>query len=134
MSGDEEAVLAANAAFYAAFDRCDIDAMDAIWARSSLAACVHPGWRPLRGRAEVMASWRAILLGPGAPSIRCAQPSAHACGDTAFVVCVEKLPGGDLVASNFFVREDSAWKLLHHHAGPIARGDEEETPPSDLLN
>jgi argininosuccinate lyase len=37
------------------------------------------------------------------------------------VLCEEELDGGALAASNFFVREDGAWRLAHHHAGQIVR-------------
>ena len=45
MIPDEHAVLAANAAFYRAFAERDVDAMDALWARSIPVACIHPGGR-----------------------------------------------------------------------------------------
>jgi hypothetical protein len=51
----------------------------------------------------------------------------------AFVVCVETLSGGRLAATNVFVREGGEWRIVHHHAGPIApgrdSGDDDEPPP-----
>lgn len=126
---DVEAVLAANAAFYRAFDERDVAAMDALWARHLPVGCIHPGWQALAGRHAVMASWRGILENPEAPAIACTQPTAHVLGDTAFVVCTERLEESQLVATNLFAREDGAWKLVHHHAGPIARDFDEATPP-----
>ncbi|MGZ6143807.1 MAG: nuclear transport factor 2 family protein [Myxococcales bacterium] len=112
-------VLAANAAFYAAFARRDAAAMDELWARDAPVACLHPGWEPLLGRDAVVHSWRGILLGGGAPpSIRCEQPIAHLAGGTAFVICSEIVPGGALVATNVFVHERGAWRMVHHHASP----------------
>ena len=126
-------VLAANAAFYRAFADRDVDAMDALWAQDARVACVHPGWQALHGRDAVMDSWRSILDSPDAPEIACSNASVHASGDTAFVVCVESLEGGRLVATNVFVREAGEWRMVHHHAGPIARGrdtgDGDEPPP-----
>jgi hypothetical protein len=29
--------------------------------------------------------------------------------------------GAELCATNVFAREDGAWKLVHHHAGPVLR-------------
>ena len=134
MSLDEQAILEANAEFYSAFARHDYAAMDALWATATPVACVHPGWEALHGREQVMASWRAILLGPEPPVIRCTRPTAHRSGDCAFVVCVEEVAGGALAATNVFVREGAAWRLVHHHAGPIARSAAGESPPSGLLN
>src|SRR5262245_24619647 len=88
MSPDEEAVLAANAAFYRAFATRDVAAMEALWARATPVACIHPGWQVLNGRENVMASWRGILAGVP-PAIQCAQAVARVAGSAAFVVCTE---------------------------------------------
>ena len=118
---DERAVLAANKAFYDAFAARDVATMDALWARRAPVTCVHPGWQALRGRDAVLASWRGILLGPSPPDIECADATAHLLGDTAFVICTERLPGAELVATNVFVREDGAWRLVQHHASGVVR-------------
>jgi len=128
MSPDELDVLDANTAFYAAFAARDLAAMEALWAREAPVACVHPGWDALRGREEVMSSWRAILSG-NPPRLACTAASAHVAGAAAFVVCHERVPGGPrLVATNVFVREDGAWRLCHHQAGPLNQ-EEGEAPP-----
>lgn len=129
MSPDEEAVLAANAAFYRAFATRDVEAMEALWARETPVACIHPGWQVLNGREAVMASWRGILAGVP-PAIQCAQEIARVAGSAAFVVCTEILDAGELVATNLFVREAGDWKLAHHHAGPVAIGDDDDDKPS----
>jgi ketosteroid isomerase-like protein len=117
---EELEVLAANEAFYDAFARKDAAAMDALWARDTPVACLHPGWAALVGREPVVESWRRILLGGGAPaSIRCERARAHLAGGMAWVICEEILPGGALVATNLFVRERGSWRLVHHHASPL---------------
>ena len=118
MSGDEDAVLAANTAFYRAFEKRDVAAMEELWASQCAVACIHPGWAPLFGRPAVLESWQGILEGSSAQSIACMEARAHVLGSTAFVVCTERLPEGDLVATNVFVREEDRWKLVHHQAGP----------------
>lgn len=120
MPTPEAEVLAANEAFYAAFARRDIPGMEAIWSSRSDIACVHPGWDALVGRREVLQSWRAILSSPEAPEVECGGAIAHVVGDAAFVVCNEVLPNAELCATNIFAREGGAWKLVHHHAGPVA--------------
>ena len=117
---DEVEVLERNRAFYTAFRRRDMATMESLWARSAKVACVHPGWQPIRGRGEVMASLSAILGQPQVPQIRCEDVSVHVVGDAAFVVCEEVLREGRLVATNVFVREEGDWRLLHHQAGPMA--------------
>jgi ketosteroid isomerase-like protein len=125
-------VLDANSAFYAAFARRDLEAMSEVWASEAPVACVHPGWDALRGRDAVMESWRAILTGPGSPEIGCSHAFAQMLGETALVVCREHVPGGELVATNVFVREAEAWKLVHHQASPLA--SETEEAPDEPLN
>jgi ketosteroid isomerase-like protein len=125
-------VLDVNSAFYAAFSARDLSRMDALWATTAPVACVHPGWDALRGRDAVMESWRAILNGPSSPDIGCSHAFAQVLGDTALVICREHVPGGDLVATNVFVREGGAWKLVHHQASPLATEGEEM--PDEPLN
>ena len=132
MSRDIE-ILEANQAFYRAFAARDLPAMAALWAVRVPVACVHPGWDALRGREEVMASWRAVLGGQP-PAVTCTSASAHVLGETAFVICQERLPGARLVATNVFVREAGAWRLVHHQAGALARAPQEAPPPGGTLN
>src|SRR5262245_5677042 len=138
--GDEERVLEANAAFYQAFAAKDARAMDALWAARAPIACVHPGWAALRGRDHVLASWHGIFSGGGAPPIKCSDAVAHVLGDTAFVICTEHIPNVELIATNVFVREDGAWKMVHHHASGVAQpaatveDDDDDSGGSGLLH
>ena len=133
MSPTEAELLAANAAFYVAFSSGDVDAMDALWAKGPDVACIHPGWDALRGRLRVMASWRAILSNEGGPKITCTGATAHVLGDCAFVLCYETIEGARLVATNTFVHEEGAWRLVHHQAAPIARTVADDDDDDDDL-
>ena len=128
---DHDAVLAANHAFYRAFAARDLGAMAALWAEADAVACIHPGWDVLIGRAAVLASWRDIFAQPTAIACRDARALVH--GDSACVICHEALGEGPaaglLVATNLFVRQDGAWRLIHHQAGGIAPGA--LAPPAD---
>jgi hypothetical protein len=44
------------------------------------------------------------------------------------------VPGARLVATNVFVREGGAWKMVHHQAGPLPPAREESEPPGGALN
>jgi ketosteroid isomerase-like protein len=127
-------VLEANEAFYRAFASRDADAMDRVWAERHRVACIHPGWDVLAGRKEVLASWHHILESAGAPLVSCSLAEAHVLGDAAFVTCQEILPGGHLAATNVFVREAGAWKMVHHQATPIAPGQVRARAPSGPAN
>ena len=122
-----DAVLFANEAFYRAFCDKDSAAMDTVWAVSSPVCCIHPGWEAIHGRADIIASWRAIFSSGGSPEITCAAPRVHFYGDSAFVVCFEEIGGDYLIATNYFVREKGRWKMVHHQAGPT-RGGPPSTP------
>ena len=124
---DAEPVLFANEAFYYAFAGGDAAAMDEVWARDVPVACIHPGWNVLAGRDAVMESWRSILGSDRRPAIRSQGASAFLHGDVAFVTCYENVGQGYLAATNVFVREGGAWKMVHHHAGPTAPPEAEES-------
>jgi SnoaL-like protein len=117
---DRDAILFANEAFYRAFAERNFQAMDELWARSHPVACIHPGWGPLSGRQEVMASWEAILQHPSQPTVACLAPEAYILGDTAYVICFEEVGGSYLLATNIFIRQGSVWCMVHHQAGPTS--------------
>ena len=115
----DDAVLAANEAFYRAFADRDTTAMAELWASEAPVSCTHPGWPVLLGRDDVLTSWRGILENPAAPNIRVGDAIVHRVGDTALVFCSEVVGGTPLAATNVFVREGDAWRIAHHHAGPV---------------
>ncbi len=133
---DSDAVLAANLEFYRAFTTRDLVLMEALWARRSPVACIHPGWPALTERDAVMESWQRILSNPDAPRIACYDERVLLHGEAALVICEEELDGGTLIASNLFVREDAAWKIAHHQAGQLVvrqqRGRPARPDPSRL--
>lgn len=115
---------AANAEFYRAFAARDLARMDGAWATAASVACIHPGWPMLNERAAIMESWRAILTdlpneGGEDTVVRCAEPKTTVQGEMGYVICRELLGPYKLLATNVFVREDDAWKMVHHHAAPV---------------
>jgi ketosteroid isomerase-like protein len=123
---ESDAVLASNLEFYRAFTTHDLAAMERVWATKATILCTHPGWLPLAGRDAVMESWRQILGSPEAPSVMCHDDVAYLYGTMAVVVCEEELSGGNLTATNLFIKEDGRWRLVHHQASPILA---RELPP-----
>ena len=121
MTSDDESLRSTNTAFYTAFARGDIAAMERLWSVDRPVACVHPGWAPLIGREAVMGSWQAILASP--PPIRAGRAVTFLYGDTGFVLCREFLQDAVLAATNIYVREERHWRLVHHHAGPVQQVD-----------
>jgi ketosteroid isomerase-like protein len=118
---DEQLVLAANDAFYSAFVRRDMGAMEALWAGSVEATCIHPGWNVLRGRETVLESWEAMIANPEQPRIVTGGARAVLLGDVAVVTCREFVAGNALAATNVYVREAGRWRLAHHQSGFVVR-------------
>jgi ketosteroid isomerase-like protein len=122
MTPDEEELLAANMAFYTAFNTKDIRLMEGTWADHPAVACVHPGWMMLTGREPVLASWRAILGNDSQGRILPGAATAHVIGDCGIVYCRELAGGAGIVTTNIFVRQDGRWRLLQHHASGVYAG------------
>src|SRR3954471_15694057 len=58
-------VIAANAAFYAAFSSGDFDEMERMWADDDAISCIHPGWAGVNGRGPRVGRLGANLQRPG---------------------------------------------------------------------
>ena len=118
---DASEIIAANAAFYAAFGAGDFAALAAIWAEEETISCIHPGWPAIVGRTAVLGSWREILKNAARPQIVCAEPYAIIDGDHGRVICIELVDGAPLAATNYFRRIAGAWRLVHHQSSAIAQ-------------
>ncbi len=132
---ENAAVLFANEAFYIAFLSGDYEAMDSLWAQDAPVSCIHPGWHHLMGRDAVMESWYSLIDNSELPNMKYSNAVASVYGNMAVVICYEIFPEALLVATNIFVKEDNAWKIVHHQAGgsselpEMAPGEE---PPATL--
>ena len=120
----------ANEAFYAAFARGDYAAMQAVWAESAPIACLHPGWPPLHDRVKIMQSWQGILSNPPKPPIAALQPQLQLYGDTAVVICWEAIGKLHLLATNIFLREGGAWRLVMHQSSQTHHAPKGVNPPT----
>jgi ketosteroid isomerase-like protein len=140
---DVEAVRAANAALYDAFETGDIDLMGALWLDDDHARdvmCVHPGWLPVHGRGAVLRSWSMIMANTAYIQFVLTDVHVRVDGDVAVVTCGENmltelpvtaadpspgLAGGRAFATNVFRRTPSGWRLWIHHASPVLTQEEE---------
>jgi ketosteroid isomerase-like protein len=121
MNEQKQAVLEANRVFYDAFARADYKTMETLWAREHDLAVIHPGWSPLHGRKAVLDAWRRIFDGAAESNLNCSEARVYFMDDAAFVICIERMPEGEVVATNIFVQEQGEWKLTLHHGGLIAQ-------------
>jgi ketosteroid isomerase-like protein len=122
---DTDAVLAANRAFYAAFEGRDLDAMSDVWEHSDRVACTHPGWATLRGWGAVSASFLALFTGSEHLQFILTGERAEVGADMAWVSVDENIlsggASGTVASVNVFVREaDGGWRMVVHHGSPVA--------------
>ncbi|MEM9695480.1 MAG: nuclear transport factor 2 family protein [Myxococcota bacterium] len=122
----QQAIIEANLSFYEAFATGDATAMARVWARNEPVVCIHPGWQPLYGRDQVLASWRAIFR-EDSPAIRCEGARVTFLDTVAHVTCVERIRAGKLAATNIFIQEEGVWRMVHHQASPFM---DQPLPPS----
>ncbi|MEE8518175.1 MAG: nuclear transport factor 2 family protein [Dehalococcoidia bacterium] len=124
---DADAALAANQAFYSAFESLDIDVMKSAWDDEAAVTCVHPGWVMLRGWDDVMASWERIMDNATMMQFIVTDAEASVEGDWAWVTCTENLTsvvnaqvnGARVQTTNILHKRDGKWRLVHHHGSPV---------------
>lgn len=115
----------AEAAFYEAFEKGDLDAMMGVWADDDDIVCVHPGGPRLAGTEQVREAWRQIFASGQALRIRLRQQQALN-GMTLVVHSVyeqittgaEPRPRQPVIATNIYMRSESGWRMVVHHASP----------------
>lgn len=125
---------AAEAAFYEAFEKRDIEAMMSVWADDGI-VCVHPMGPRIDGRREVAQSWADIFEGGVALRFEPTDVgSTHS--DAIAVHCVhEDISFGPgfrqrtrVIATNVYRRTEDGWRMIVHHASPVddSEGEDED--------
>jgi ketosteroid isomerase-like protein len=133
---EREDVIAANRAFYRAFEGLQVESMEKVWSRDASIVCIHPGWRKLEGWGPVMNSWERIFDNVFEMKFEIVQLSIRISGDLAVVVTEENLTqrGYDgigrsqVLATNVFERSGQKWFLVLHQGSPVMQAPGEETP------
>lgn len=122
---DFDTPAACEAAFYAAFEAGDVDAMMAVWAERAPLLCVHPAGPPITSRSEVAQSWRRIFTGGGDVRFTLSHRQSREDGALAVRFVHENIHHGPgyrematVLATNVFVREGGSWRMCAHHASP----------------
>lgn len=129
---DDEAVLAANDAFYNAFRSSDLDLMADVWLEADSVSCAHPLAGLVTGYQAVINSW-ASLFAMGKPvSIAVEEVSVDVKPNVAWVIVKQDVEavrgsmtiGGTRIATNIFQKRRGKWALVHHHASPVLSGED----------
>lgn len=118
-------LMAANDAFYLAFQKADPATMDELWANGPEDVCVHPGWEPIRGAINVQNAWRRLFVSGERLRFKLSDVHAEVYGEVGLVHLVENIWAGDpghlvgrVAATNVFRRVDGRWKMVLHHGSP----------------
>jgi len=116
----------AEAAFYAALARADLDALMALWADDEEIVCIHPGAPRLIGHAAIRASFEAIFE-RGSVQIHPTQLHATHNMMTAVHSVIEEaektsdnMPDIHILATNVYLKTPHGWRITMHHASVAA--------------
>ena len=130
----------AEQAFYHAFELADLVEMMAVWAEEEDIVCVHPGGGRHSGVVEVRESWRQIFSQGPRLRFRLAgnrvfagrMMSVHSVYEHV-TVAGDTRPTNPVLSTNIYVLTDRGWRMLVHHASPLApEAAPQEAPPSVL--
>ena len=128
----------AQNAFYEALERCDLEAMMAVWSEDEDIVCVHPAGQRLAGQAEVREVWRQMFAGGPNMRVRITQQvvvagvmlEVHSVHEN-ITVAGEQRPRPPMVATNVYLRTAAGWRMIAHHASPApAQPAAQEPSPS----
>ena len=129
----------AEAAFYTAFANSDLDAMMAVWLDSDVITCVHPVGPRISGHQAVRASWQEIFRSGGGLRFRLADVSRTQDALLSIHLLHEfiSVPGESgerppAVATNIYQLTQGGWRMILHHASPIALPGRNERPAAKL--
>ena len=129
MTNANTEVLAANQAFYRAFEKKDMEAMSTVWSQGTGSLCIHPGRKALCGWKEIRSSWEAIFKNTKYIEIETEIITIEIRSHLAYVILGENLlqvSGGRRIqaqsmATNIFEQMAGKWYLVHHHGSPLVR-------------
>lgn len=129
--------LEAEAAFYGAFIRRDLEGMMAVWDETDDIVCVHPLGDVLVGVAAVRAAWEAILRSGQEMKFMVEERHRSQEGEFALHVVREHIRIGGkqqppVAATNAYRLTDFGWRMILHHASPAPEAERAEEAPKTL--
>ena len=115
-----------EAAFYEALERCDIEAMMAVWAEDEEVVCVHPGGARLVGYTPIREAWQRVFANGRKLRVRLSQQTAVTTPFAMVSTLLQHIANHDdeslsapVAATNVYVRGALGWRLVAHHASPV---------------
>lgn len=113
----------AEAAFYEAFAKGDLEAMMQIWADDETVVCIHPGGRRATGMRDVRQGWRVIFSSEASLKFaitesRCTQDAMLAIHAVKENILLDGNAQGVMLATNVYQFINGSWRIVLHHASP----------------
>lgn len=116
---------AAEAAFYDAFERADLEAMMAVWANEEDIICIHPMGPRLHGRRAVEESWRSLFHAGTSMRFQITDVWDMQNGLFSARSVIENIDHGpalqqhaQVTSTNLYKRTHQGWRMIMHHASP----------------
>lgn len=115
----------AEAAFYDALRRADLDAMMEVWSTDDEVGCIHPGGARISGYEQVRENWSQIFKSgqrlqldlSDQVVVSGAMYALHSLNENILVLSG---PGAGarstVVTTNAYVRAAGGWRMVLHHA------------------
>ena len=129
----------AETAFYTAFANTDLDAMMQVWLDSDAVICIHPVGPRISGHQAVRASWMEIFRNSSGLRFRLAEVSRTQDALLSIHVLHEYIavPGESgerppAVATNIYQLTQDGWRMILHHASPVALPGRPDKPAAKL--
>jgi uncharacterized protein (TIGR02246 family) len=134
----------AEAAFYDALVKRDLEAMMEVWADDDDSYCVHPGSARICGVERIRDSWRQIFA--SGQDLRFSlreQQLIHTMMLAVHSVYEHISIAGEtrarppMIATNVYQRTERGWRMVAHHAAPAPaslRAEPDSTPVSKTLH
>ena len=131
----------AEAAFYEAFMKHDLEAMMSVWSDDDEVYCIHPQGPRVTGVAQVRESWRRIFANGGTLRFQVRQQHVFQAMMVSVHSVYEQIAVGDetqprhcVLATNIYARTERGWRMMAHHASPCPQLPETESRRAKTLH
>lgn len=135
----------AEAAFYEALERADLEAMMEVWSEDEEVSCIHPGGQRISGIVQVRENWMQIFKSGQRLQVQLSDQvivsgmlfAVHSLHENILV----RSGHGEgtrsvVIATNVYQRSGSGWRMVLHHGSsapaPAVRRDAPMAVPKVL--
>lgn len=124
----------AEAAFYAAFIKRDVNAMMAVWAEDDDIICIHPIGTILKGREAIRESWEGMFRNAPEMQFVINERSRSQNNGLAIHTVEEHIhinrapPSAPVHATNVYRLTEVGWRMVLHHSSPSPSLTKPDTP------